>query len=707
MMEGNVGMNAPRMWVPRGSVPSAAEEESWASGVYRARNNPRNIQVWMESQGMDDSTMNRWCKWFDVYGGRLAAGRPLCVAQLNFARNQLTSVGVRQLLSLMKWRQVQVSILKLYHNCIEDATDLVDFIEWSEGWLSELHLSHNRLDTTAAHELIVSAVAATDEDGNPRYPQAQMGPLWLRLEQNNIRATALDRQLHPVLDALGRPSCQSVCYIGSKATSQCKPRICFALEFPPAVHVTYLRDDGGKDRHPVLPMPLTMRAPPFWAAPGTAQAVPAEPYLGNGVAGCKRSETPSAAEATHTYLRADADIFVPLIDTEATVWQVSENEAAASAGRAAPCANGKSRSAVREVGKFCSVTKHSAMGCAVVTFSDERVRDAVLREGEQATIMGVSVEIKAHKKAGSELEGPTNVFVAWGRKVERETPISESDLADYFDEKHRRFGFLLDTGGGCRNGGGAGGGGSSTDRYNLEMEEHGGGSSAADFVGDCAQRRGHIAEKTGRWGQSRLAAQKMPAPLPPPGVASEKESATGISKDVESDSDDEDEVVLFMKARASCLAEASASPGTSDGTPMPSVQRPPHLEPCPSSPVGAAPRQGSAEHDGSSAMVAVRGYDAEAEGYVSLTKGERVKVWKETKAPGSGISQWPVYVYGVRQGRADKTGRTRADDEGVGDVGWLPLQAVWDLYFTPEGRAWLYHDVTQKWKWEEELLEPG
>lgn len=91
-------------------------------------------------------------------------------------------------------------------------------------------------------------------------------------------------------------------------------------------------------------------------------------------------------------------------------------------------------------GLHCRVHKHFSMGIAIVSLRDVRVRAAILQEGRMATIAGVSVEMRAHKDRVTKLEVLTDIFVAWGHKVEKATPLPEHEIAKFFDEKHIQFG---------------------------------------------------------------------------------------------------------------------------------------------------------------------------------------------------------------------------------------------------------------------------
>lgn len=90
---------------------------------------------------------------------------------------------------------------------------------------------------------------------------------------------------------------------------------------------------------------------------------------------------------------------------------------------------------VEQVGVNVTVRKHSSMGCAVVSFADPRVRQAVVAQGDQATINGVKVQIVPHQDKDTGLEVETDLFVAWGRQVEKTTPLSDHEIVRFFDQR--------------------------------------------------------------------------------------------------------------------------------------------------------------------------------------------------------------------------------------------------------------------------------
>lgn len=88
-------------------------------------------------------------------------------------------------------------------------------------------------------------------------------------------------------------------------------------------------------------------------------------------------------------------------------------------------------------GYWVRVKKHSSMGCAVVTFPNEHVRDAVLQEcaHEKLQLFGVPLDAKEHTEKisrGEQMKSPDAIFVGWRRRAGE---ISAQNLQELFDEK--------------------------------------------------------------------------------------------------------------------------------------------------------------------------------------------------------------------------------------------------------------------------------
>mmetsp|Transcript_62559 Transcript_62559/g.146748 ORF Transcript_62559/g.146748 Transcript_62559/m.146748 type:complete len:754 (+) Transcript_62559:68-2329(+) len=97
------------------------------------------------------------------------------------------------------------------------------------------------------------------------------------------------------------------------------------------------------------------------------------------------------------------------------------------------------RQAVEQVGEVVTVRKHSSMGCAVVSMTDIRVRQAIVAESTECTINNIKVQIKPHTNKETKEEVLTDLFVAWGRQVEKVNPLSEQQIAKYFDTKYKEM----------------------------------------------------------------------------------------------------------------------------------------------------------------------------------------------------------------------------------------------------------------------------
>lgn len=87
-------------------------------------------------------------------------------------------------------------------------------------------------------------------------------------------------------------------------------------------------------------------------------------------------------------------------------------------------------------GANVAVRKAAAGGCAVVSFlKGHEVREAVLAMGRESALQsGVAIKLQPQRDPKTKEEVPTDIFVAWGRKVEEKTPVSESELVSFFDE---------------------------------------------------------------------------------------------------------------------------------------------------------------------------------------------------------------------------------------------------------------------------------
>lgn len=102
-------------------------------------------------------------------------------------------------------------------------------------------------------------------------------------------------------------------------------------------------------------------------------------------------------------------------------------------------------------GDHCEVKKHSEMGCAVVTLESVAARDAVMRltmsrtpdpedgreKRPEISIEDTKVQLRAHVDKSDKTEIMTDIFIAWGRKVEKVSPLPPEDIARAFDDLFR------------------------------------------------------------------------------------------------------------------------------------------------------------------------------------------------------------------------------------------------------------------------------
>mmetsp|Transcript_81804 Transcript_81804/g.128824 ORF Transcript_81804/g.128824 Transcript_81804/m.128824 type:complete len:467 (+) Transcript_81804:92-1492(+) len=201
-----------------------AENTTWEAYVQFERN--RSLKVHMSGWEFRDVDMQRWCKWFasQLKAREVASdAQPLVAKEIDFSYNMLTSAGVQHLMRVLQQHSIAVRIFKFHHNCIEDGSDLASFLERSCGSLREIHLSHNRLENSAAAQIVLAAAGARDETGAFCYPTSlKKGclSLWLRLEQNFLDEESLRNMLHPSIQQLGRSQEDALCSTGLGSTPQ-------------------------------------------------------------------------------------------------------------------------------------------------------------------------------------------------------------------------------------------------------------------------------------------------------------------------------------------------------------------------------------------------------------------------------------------------------------------------------------------------------
>lgn len=79
-------------------------------------------------------------------------------------------------------------------------------------------------------------------------------------------------------------------------------------------------------------------------------------------------------------------------------------------------------------GEHLSVKKHATMGCAVVKLCDPAARPAMLALGSDLIVGEVRVKLQPQVDKTTQEEVPDELFAAWGRKVEKESPLAVAEL---------------------------------------------------------------------------------------------------------------------------------------------------------------------------------------------------------------------------------------------------------------------------------------
>eukprot|EP00928_Gymnodinium_smaydae_P045150 TRINITY_DN30139_c0_g1_i1.p1 TRINITY_DN30139_c0_g1~~TRINITY_DN30139_c0_g1_i1.p1 ORF type:complete len:155 (+),score=24.38 TRINITY_DN30139_c0_g1_i1:73-537(+) len=86
----------------------------------------------------------------------------------------------------------------------------------------------------------------------------------------------------------------------------------------------------------------------------------------------------------------------------------------------------------------CRVQKHGSMGCAFVTCPSANARELVMMLAEGRSVVKGSADLFIGGQAVSlrrrtEKDLARDIFIAWGRQAEKESPIVAEELASFFD----------------------------------------------------------------------------------------------------------------------------------------------------------------------------------------------------------------------------------------------------------------------------------
>jgi hypothetical protein len=197
----------------------------WWSGV-------SHFEVNMSAQWMTDADMEKWCTWFADYMSGYR--QPSMLARvLDFSKNAITGEGINRLLSCFKELGIAILILKFHQNKIDDVSGIAELIrDGAHGQpLRECHLSHHRIGTAAAWEIIEATALAERDD-----------PLWLRLEHNEMDTFAV-QDFYDQLETSTRPQKKILSQVDLQidGRNRCAPGKCRCPGGAPAVHVTWTR----------------------------------------------------------------------------------------------------------------------------------------------------------------------------------------------------------------------------------------------------------------------------------------------------------------------------------------------------------------------------------------------------------------------------------------------------------------------------------
>ncbi|CAJ1417165.1 unnamed protein product [Effrenium voratum] len=212
------------------------------------------LVIILREMGIEDDELQSFCAWLPQGLEHIrrshsnlfvTRGNIILAKELDLSKNRITDQGLKVLLTTLKENRVVLGVCRLYHNRLgkHSASMLAMWIRTAPWALFELHLSHNRIPTEGAIE-IVQAVANTDKYPPDRPNSKGMHiPLWLRMEHNEIEesfaieAERIMRQARPhVRGAL-------ICWLTPKQSERsCRSDFCGLSNkyHCPVIHMPYL-----------------------------------------------------------------------------------------------------------------------------------------------------------------------------------------------------------------------------------------------------------------------------------------------------------------------------------------------------------------------------------------------------------------------------------------------------------------------------------
>mmetsp|Transcript_123047 Transcript_123047/g.359201 ORF Transcript_123047/g.359201 Transcript_123047/m.359201 type:complete len:826 (+) Transcript_123047:56-2533(+) len=239
---------------------------------------PQRLTISMAEVELGDDGLVTWCQWMDR---RLATARPgggaggrvrFRAGTIDFSENELSAAGVKALCATLEKQGVRSEVLRLTGNNIgnEGIRCIAKFLtSSSQAPAQELHLSRNKVTAEGVKWLLGSLAV------HPAYPvwnneTERFVPLWLRIENNKIKAGAG----YAALQAASSSLFCSICTGQRSGETKCGPRQCVnvgcsdELKHNCVAHLTGWSAPEGAD---ALPAPGP-HARPLFAAPGRGAA---------------------------------------------------------------------------------------------------------------------------------------------------------------------------------------------------------------------------------------------------------------------------------------------------------------------------------------------------------------------------------------------------------------------------------------------------
>jgi len=192
---------------------------------------PQRLVVSMAEVELGDEGLSDWCSWMDR---RLHAAQPSSAGPvgrtrfragtIDFSENKLGVAGVKSLCAMLEKHGVRSEVLRLTGNLIgnEGMRCIARYLmSSSQAPALELHLSRNRV-TAEGVKWLLGCLAM-----HPAYPiwnndTERFVPLWLRLENNRVKAAVGYKALEA---ACGSLSC-AACLGERSGDTRCGPRQC-------------------------------------------------------------------------------------------------------------------------------------------------------------------------------------------------------------------------------------------------------------------------------------------------------------------------------------------------------------------------------------------------------------------------------------------------------------------------------------------------